>query len=326
MSEQNMQGMGMNQGYPQGTVQPGYGQTTQNDPYAQYRQPDSAAYQPVQMQYPAGYPQGSYPGYAQGSYAQGYPQAYPQGSPTGGYQVPQQMAQNQPVQPTFQGQYTGSDYTPQNGMNSGPYRVPQVSAATGEQVVYNAPMAPSEGQDASILTPQMTREGLVVSPKRHIGTGINKKTVLIACASAAVLIAAAVLVYFLFFAGKTAYTAENVVAALYRRGLPIESPLIYSETTDPDGLLGTMNQYTSKVSWTDRRVSNGSDTLSRGGIVEVFPTSELAQSRLRQLNLMLPSQSGIATQVNRAVMRLSTGFSTAQASEYQQALKNMFGK
>ena len=327
-----MQGMDMNQGYPQGTMQQGYAQSAQDDPYAQYRQPDSVGYQQMQQMqqpYPA-YPQESYQGYPQGytqGYPQGYPQGYsqtyaqgyPQGSPTGGYQV------QQPVQHTFQGEYTG-DYALQNGMNSGPYRVPQVSAATGEQIVYNAPMAPGDGTDASILTPQMTREGLVVSPKRHLGAGINKKHAIIACAAAAVLIAAAVLVYFLFFAGKTPYTAENVVAALYRRGLPIETPMIYSEATDPDGLLGTMNQYTSKVSWTDKRVSNGSDTLARGGIVEVFPSAELAQARLRQLNLMLPSQSGIATQVNRVVMRLSPDFSTAQATEYQQALKNMFGK
>ena len=60
--------------------------------------------------------------------------------------------------------------------------------------------------------------------------------------------------------------------------------------------------------------------------MEVFASADLAQERLRQLRLMLPVQSGIASQVNRVVMRLSTELSESQVQAYQQALNNMFRK
>ncbi len=317
-----MRGDGMNQDYAQNMMQPPYGQVPQNDPYAAYRpMGNTGAYQAPQ--YPV-YPQGNAAdGYQMPS--QMYPNQYPQYPQ---YPDPSMQQPVQPAQPAFTGPYNNdylSSYSDQGMMGSGPVKVPQVSAATGEQIVYNAPMAPAEDH-TSIVTPQMAREGLAESPKQHLSRGISKKNILILCAAAAGLILIGVLVYFMFFAGKSAYTAENVVTALYRRGLPIASPVSYTETTDPDGLLGTMNQYTSKVSWTDERISNGSDTLARGGIVEVFASADLAQERLRQLRLMLPVQSGIASQVNRVVMRLSTELSESQVQAYQQALNNMFRK
>lgn len=324
VSEQNFQGTGMNQGEMQGSGQMPNVQMPQDDPYAAYRQWDqSSAYQPYQQAYPQtqqAYPQTqpAYPAYT----------PYVQGNESGGYQIPPQTYPNQQVPQTFQGQYVDYSATTgsQNIYHSGPVRVPQVSMATGEQVLYNAPMAPSDQQSGQILVPQMSREGLSESPKIHVGNPGGKKRVLIACTAVILLIAAGVVAYFMLFAGKTAYTAEDVVAALYRHGLPIDSPLVYTEATDPEGLLGTMNQYTSKVSWFDRRVTNGTDTVGQGGIVEVFPDADMAQERLRQLNLMLPSQAGAASQVNRVVMRLSTKLSSSQIAEYQDALKKMFGK
>ena len=237
-----------------------------------------------------------------------YAPQQPMSGSTGGYVIP--------PMPTYQG---GNAYA---------YSTMQSAQYEDQQALYTAPMAPSDTPAIPIPTPQMAREGLStdtgIHPKVHEG-GSKKKGIILAVSILGV-IALALVLYFAMFANRHVYTAEDVVTALYQRGLPIQNPIIYTAETDPEGLLGTMNQYTSKVSWIDPNVMDRQGTLERGGIVEVFPSEALAQERLRQLGQMLISQSGAFSQVNRAVLRLSTGFDEDQVTAYQDALRSMFRK
>ncbi len=205
------------------------------------------------------------------------------------------------------------------------YQTPQGQVNTGAQpVVYNAPMMPQDPLP-SYPTPQT---GKASAEAKQIRIGEKKKMRLqpMAIAGTVLGILAIVVIAFLVFGGKKAYTAKDVVEALYRHGLPITNATVYTSDTDPDGLLGKMNQYTSKVSWTDTSVSGAMTTLECGGMVEVFDNEDLAQQRLRLLNSMMEDQSGRCSCVNRAVMRLSPLLSEARMAEYEAALRSMFGK
>ena len=300
-----------------------YGQQGQGMPYGQMMAMDNASYSQVPSgQDPQGGPYGQMP-YGQdpqnGPYGQMPYGQNPQG------EAPYGQMPEMPYAQAPQGGWVFASQTP----SAQPFpeaSVPQnMPPASSGQILYSAPMVPQE-MNEQYPTPQMAREGLDKTQKLHIGEKVmaNPKPLIIALPAVLVLVLA--VAGFFMFGMRRPYTAESVVSALYRRSLPIASPVTYTAQTDPDGLLGKMNQYTSKVSWTDTTVSGATNILEGGGIVEVFDTAELAQARLRQLEAMTLSQAGHVSGANRAVMRLSPIMSRSQADAYEEALKGMFGQ
>jgi len=82
-----------------------------------------------------------------------------------------------------------------------------------------------------------------------------------------------------------AYRALAVVVELRRAGLPVRDSVIYTDHTDPDGLLGADGGPVEKVAFIDRRINPDRVTdrsygsIELGGVVEVYADSEHATAR-----------------------------------------------
>gem|GEM_PF-3294374 len=278
---------------------------------------------------PAGYPVQPQPMQEDPAYAQnmGYAQGQPMQN-SGAYGYPQNMEYGQPQQPVQgSGMMTGypqMGYVQTQGMQGG---YPQNAGYMPDQqaIAYDAPVMPMQ-EAPSIPTPQTTRELPVQKGPSLMERIRENPKPWITGAAVALVVIVAVVILVMRLQNRQVYTAEDVVRALYRRDMPITEPYIYGENTDPDGLLGTRHSYTSKVSFTDTTIRDGWSILERGGIVEVFDSEDDAQVRERQLNNMLPSQSGYVIQENRVVLRLSPLSSEENNAAYEEALRDMFGK
>ena len=319
--------MGYSGGY-QGVQDSGYGnysgayQTMQDPGYGGYsggfqQNPamngmnQSMGYQPYQDPAMSGAQQG-YPA----DMSQGY--GYNPGMQTGysqEYQNPQMNGYGN--QAAYDGQYSASQgyaFQPSQSMNAYPpqeYTAPQA-------VLYTGPVPGLSEQSRKVPTPQMGREGL--ADAKSTGKPWLKWAI---PAAAVVLIAVLALI---FWPRGQNYTAEDVVNALYERGLPITQAYTYSVQTDDEGLLGTKGGYTSKCAWVDGNLLSGYGYLDNGGMIEVFASSSDAQKRLEALQGMNPSTAGHVYQINRVVMRLSPRMSASSVSAYQTALRVMFGQ
>ena len=82
-------------------------------------------------------------------------------------------------------------------------------------------------------------------------------------------------------------TAEQVVTEIKASGQPILGYTIHTAETDPERLLGRPGQYTSKVTFSDRRLARGGGseaaTVDAGGAVEVFAAPAHAARRAQRL-------------------------------------------
>jgi hypothetical protein len=119
----------------------------------------------------------------------------------------------------------------------------------------------------------------------------------------------------------TGPTAEELVVALRQGGLPVLGWTLITGPTDPDRLLGRPGRYTSKVTFSDRRLVAGGGTeaanLLDGGAIEVFATPADAARRV-------PALAGARIRVFRhghVVLALSRRLGAAAAREYREALE-----
>ena len=241
--------------------------------------------------------------------------------------IPMQNSGGMPIQnsggmPAFgmMGQMPGYPQQPMMNM--------QPSVSEQPPIAYDAPVMPDQNQ-RQIPTPQTTGE-FRTPPKPKLTERLreqirtNRKPWIFG--GVAVLMVIAAVIILASALNRHGYNAEDVVRSLYRRQMPISSPVIYTKETDPDGLLGSWHSYTSKVAWTDTGIQGGKNILENGGIVEVFASADDAAVRRKQLGNMLVSQSGYVSQVNRVVMRLSPLMDEEKTASYQEALRLMFGK
>ncbi len=280
-----------------GINDPMYSQGMQANPYAGA----SGAY--------AGYDGQGMPGYAPSpnAYAQsgswnGYSQGYPAQMGTGtdaqqGYSLYNQQGQS--FQPSREYSTIQRSYT-----------APQATLYTG----------PVEGlgnaaQGSAIPTPQRGMQEKMGKLKPWMKWAIP---------AAAVLLIA--VIAFVVWPRDPGYTAEDVVRALYNRGIPIAQAYTYTVDTDSEHLLGTPGGYTSKAAWVDQTLENGNGILDNGGMVEVFASSADAERRYEELSTMKQAESGRVMQINRVVMRLSLRLSPSSLSMYQTAFKTMFNQ
>jgi len=84
---------------------------------------------------------------------------------------------------------------------------------------------------------------------------------------------------------QAAYWALAVLDDLRRAGLPVRDSVIYTEHTDPDGLLGTDAGPEDKVAFIDARINPGRvqdrsyGSIELGGVVEVYADPVRAAER-----------------------------------------------
>lgn len=125
-------------------------------------------------------------------------------------------------------------------------------------------------------------------------------------------------------------TAAAVVAKLKAAGLPIGQVVVYTETTDPNHLLGRPGQYTSKATFTDKRISTA-DTgagphlgdIELGGSVEAFGSPGDASNRADYIRSVSQGGSMFAEYDylrDTTLLRVSNYLTPSRAARYQTVL------
>ncbi|MEX5636476.1 hypothetical protein [Parafrankia sp. FMc2] len=132
----------------------------------------------------------------------------------------------------------------------------------------------------------------------------------------------------------TGPTAEQVAIMLAGNGLPLRTTVVYTAQNDPDSLLGRPGGYSSRIAFSDARISASEiagappDAVERGGAIEVFGDPAAAQARGSRLSAPgaggdLPAEYTFVQ--GRVVLRLSMILPEAMASAYRAALAQVGG-
>lgn len=123
--------------------------------------------------------------------------------------------------------------------------------------------------------------------------------------------------------------ANAIVNALKAAGMPIGNVNVYTETNDPNKLLGRPGQYTSKVNFIDTTVnedsSQGIEVLN-GGSVEVFANQDDSKKRydyVSNIAKSAPMFNEYDFQFRNVVLRTSKDLTPTQEKAYEEALKKV---
>lgn len=126
-------------------------------------------------------------------------------------------------------------------------------------------------------------------------------------------------------------SADQILAELKAKGLPIGDTFTYTAANDPNNLLGRPGQYISKDNFKDTRISS-SDTgvdisVGDGGAVETFANTADAQKRFAYLQSISTSGNAMFAEYEYldgvTILRISSQLTPDQAKEYQTALKSI---
>jgi hypothetical protein len=127
-------------------------------------------------------------------------------------------------------------------------------------------------------------------------------------------------------------SAAVLAGRLKAAGLPVTGLITYTESTDPNHLMGRQGGYSSKVAWQDPRAEaagagqpSGPDetgSVAYGGGVEAFPDVASAYARYQELKgFTAPLGDGYDDIEGTAVLRLSQYLTPAQAHAYQAVFR-----
>ena len=132
----------------------------------------------------------------------------------------------------------------------------------------------------------------------------------------------------------TTMTAEQVVNQFKTDSFSIGAVEVFSDSTDPNKLLGRPNQYTSKATFQDTRLAiekynplietDGHQTTDYGGTVEVFTTEADCTARHNYIQALI--EGGISFnkmyiyQNKNVLLRVTYNFVPSQAAEYETEL------
>ncbi len=129
-------------------------------------------------------------------------------------------------------------------------------------------------------------------------------------------------------------TAEQVVSGLSDAGLPVQSTVVFTAETDPNGMLGRPGGYDSKAAWADERIDDvvgaAEGDVRLGGGVEVFTSRSDAVERGTYIQTV--TGAGVAflgTEYDYVsgpvLLRLSGELTPSQAEDYASALAKLTG-
>ena len=156
-----------------------------------------------------------------------------------------------------------------------------------------------------------------------------------------VLLIVAILVAVLMFKKEPDITSAKIMSLLEKRIPMVTDVVNYSEANDPNGIMGQENQYTSKSSWEDKRLTN--IISEHAGTIEVFKNTKDAELREWKINTTAEACKKIVTaekygsavmsgwncddyhmyRVNTVLVRLSVSLNEAQLTEYKNALTDI---
>ena len=127
-------------------------------------------------------------------------------------------------------------------------------------------------------------------------------------------------------------TADQILAGLKARGLPIGASVTYTASTDVNSLLGRPGQYIGKINFKDTRVTDSGDQgvnidVNDGGTrIEVFATLTDATNRTKYVQAIATGASLFAEydyQDGLVLLRLSKQLTPDQAQAYLAALRTL---
>lgn len=123
----------------------------------------------------------------------------------------------------------------------------------------------------------------------------------------------------------TSMTSKEIASKLKSAGFPLKNVITYTSKTDPNGLLGRPNQYTSKTSFADNRLEQENDDPN-GGTIEVFKTKADATKRKKYIESVTEGLSFLQSyiyQYDNVLIRLSYDLTPSQVKVYTTAFKAM---
>lgn len=122
-------------------------------------------------------------------------------------------------------------------------------------------------------------------------------------------------------------TAKSIYDTLKSSVTSVGNYVEYTEDTDTNGLLGRPNQYTQKINFADTAIEQSDESDPQGGSIEVFATSEDAQSRADYIDSVTQDTPTLQEYhyINGTVLlRLSYDITPSVAKEYEQAFNSAF--
>ena len=118
---------------------------------------------------------------------------------------------------------------------------------------------------------------------------------------------------------NTLATAKDYIKALQKTGCPIDKTKDWTAVTDPNKLLGTEHQYTSKSDFADTTCEQAGSYLV-GGTVEVFADKSDCESRYKYLKKMpVFLLSDRIYKADTVILRIASAVSSADAEAYKTA-------
>jgi hypothetical protein len=114
-------------------------------------------------------------------------------------------------------------------------------------------------------------------------------------------------------------TAKGISDSLKANGLPMTNIVVLTEATDTNKLLGRPNQYTSKTSFEDTRVTDS----KVGGTVEVFANPTDAKTRKDYVERISSSSPMFLQYIylkGNVLIRIEKDLTPSQATEYEVVL------
>ena len=124
-----------------------------------------------------------------------------------------------------------------------------------------------------------------------------------------------------------AVDASAVLKRLTDAGLPMTSVVVQDENTDPNHLLGRPNGYTARVSFDVPGGDPDADkyTLSRGGVIEIFPSEDAARRRSTYLQELAKNEPILGTEYNYirgpVLLRLIGDVKPSLAAQFEAAFQ-----
>lgn len=121
----------------------------------------------------------------------------------------------------------------------------------------------------------------------------------------------------------TKMTAKEIIDVFVDSGLPVGKVIVYDENTDLNQLLGRPNQYTSKINFSDSRVSQTDvEKNPVGGSIEIFANKDDAQSRKNYIeNFSKGTLAQYFYLYENVLLRIDHQLTPNQASQYENAFK-----
>lgn len=120
-------------------------------------------------------------------------------------------------------------------------------------------------------------------------------------------------------------SAASVINGFKKAGLPIGKFEIYTESTDPNKLLGRPGQYMGKANWEDTRIQQDSTTEIKGGTVEIFDNEASLIKRKEYLEAFIQNPMFLQYMYihKNVIVRIEKEIAPSQALEYFKALNTL---